>query len=141
MGLKKLNKTFIIKRMNLTDAGYISSEIKRVLKQENIDPKIIRRIAIASYEAEINVVIHSLGGKCIAEIFDNKLSLTFIDKGPGIDSIELALSEGYSTANAEARLNGFGAGMGLPNIKNAADEFFIDSSKKGTNLRIVFNLL
>lgn len=140
MALKKLSKKFLIKRMNLTDAGSISSYIKKELTKLGVDPRIIRRIAIASYEAEINVVIHSYGGYCLFTVDSKIITLEFIDSGPGIASIPQAMQSGFSTASDIAKTNGFGAGMGLPNIKNASDEFDIKSSDKGTELTIKFKV-
>lgn len=140
MALKKLSKKFLIKRMNLTDAGSISSYIKKELTKLGVDPRIIRRVAIASYEAEINVVIHSYGGYCLFTVDGDTITLEFVDSGPGIVSIPQAMQSGFSTANDIAKTNGFGAGMGLPNIKNASDEFDIKSSDKGTELTIKFRV-
>jgi serine/threonine-protein kinase RsbT len=108
--------------------GEASSNIKKALMQLGIDNKIIRRVCVASYEAEINIVIHSFGGYMEVKIFDDRIEIVAADTGPGIKDIELALTEGYSTATEGAREMGFGAGMGLPNIKNNCDELEIDSS-------------
>ena len=140
MALKKLSTKFLIKRMNLTNAGSISSYIKKELTKLGVDPRIIRRVAIASYEAEINVVIHSYGGYCLFTVDGDTITLEFVDSGPGIVSIPQAMQSGFSTASEIAKTNGFGAGMGLPNIKNASDEFDIKSSDKGTELTIKFRV-
>ncbi len=124
----------------MEQAGAVSSDIKRKLKERNIDKRVIRMISIASYEAEINIVIHSNGGQVFALFEDDYVELKFIDCGPGIDDIESALTEGYSTANSFARENGFGAGLGLPNIKSVADEFQLESSPNGTTLKVRFYL-
>ena len=108
--------------------GEASSNIKKALMQLGIDNKIIRRVCVASYEAEINIVIHSFGGYMEVKIFEDRIELVAADTGPGINDIELALTEGYSTATEGAREMGFGAGMGLPNIKNTCDELEIDSA-------------
>ncbi len=129
-----------VKANCMDQAGAVSSDIKRKLKERNIDKKVIRMISIASYEAEINIVIHSNGGQVFALFEDEFVELKFIDCGPGIEDIDSALEEGYSTANNFARENGFGAGLGLPNIKSVADEFYIDSSPEGTNLKVRFYL-
>ena len=126
--------------ISLENAGYISSKIKRMLNEWGVDKSIIRRVAIASYEAEINVVIHSYGGICNVEYDEDKLIIEFIDRGPGIPSIENAMKEGWSTASQQDRENGFGAGMGFPNMKRAADELIVDSSPDGTRVALVFNL-
>jgi len=119
-------------------AGRASTEIKKALKQRNFDPKLIRRIAIASYELEINQVVHSNGGVMRCSILPDKVIITASDNGPGIEDVSLALKEGYSTANEYIRSLGFGAGMGLANTKRVSDEFTIDSALgKGTTIRSV----
>jgi len=119
-------------------AGRASTEIKKALKQRNIDPKIIRRIAIASYELEINIVAHSQGGKIRCSILPDKVSIVASDTGPGIADVNLALQEGWSTANEYIRSLGFGAGMGLANTKRVSDEFSIQSAAgTGTTVRSV----
>lgn len=121
-------------------AGRASTEIKKALKQRNFDPKLIRRIAIASYELEINQVVHSDGGVISCSILPDKVIITAVDTGPGIEDVNQALREGYSTANEYVRSLGWGAGMGLANTKRVSDEFTIDSAVgKGTTVRsIVF---
>ncbi len=123
---------FDIFREDYHHAGSASSDIKKYLNQVGILPQVIRRIVISSYEAEMNLVIHSLGGKLILEIEENLIRLTSADKGPGIQDIELALTPGFSTANQKIREMGFGAGMGLPNMKKNSDTFSISSNPKGT---------
>jgi CBS domain-containing protein/anti-sigma regulatory factor (Ser/Thr protein kinase) len=119
-------------------AGRASTEIKKALKLRNIDLKIIRRIAIASYELEINQVVHSVGGVIRCSIQPDKVIIVASDKGPGIVDLNLALQEGWSTANEWIRSLGFGAGMGLANTKRVSDEFSIDSTAgKGTTVRSV----
>jgi len=123
--------------MDLENAGYISSKIKKMLVVKGIDKSIIRRVAIASYEAEINVVIHSYGGYCNVIFEDNdELKLEYIDCGPGIESIDNAMKEGWSTASKQDRENGFGAGMGFPNMKKASDKLEVASSPNGTIVTI-----
>jgi CBS domain-containing protein/anti-sigma regulatory factor (Ser/Thr protein kinase) len=121
-------------------AGRASAEIKKALKQRNFDQKLIRRVAIASYELEINQVVHSNGGVMRCSILPDKVIITASDSGPGIEDVSLALKEGYSTANEYVRSIGFGAGMGLANTKRVSDEFTIESALgKGTTVRsIVF---
>ena len=114
---------FLIEAMDLDNAGNASSTIKKILIEEGISKQIIKRVSIAVYEAEINVVIHSYGGTCTYFIDDQKIRIIFEDTGPGIVDIEQALEPGFSTANNQAIYYGFGAGMGLMNIKNASDEF------------------
>jgi len=121
-------------------AGRASAEIKKALKQRNFDQKLIRRVAIASYELEINQVVHSNGGVMRCSVLPDKVIITASDTGPGIEDVSLALKEGYSTANEYVRSIGFGAGMGLANTKRVSDEFTIESALgKGTTVRsIVF---
>ncbi len=122
-------------------AGEASSDLKRSLRQLGIDSGVLRKVAIATYEAEINVVIHSEGGAIDVYIKPDRIEIYVSDEGPGIEDIELAMTAGYSTATSEVREMGFGAGMGLPNIKRYADGFFIASDVGvGTNLKIVMNL-
>lgn len=122
-------------------AGLASSDIKKKLRQVGIENDIIRRVAIATYEAEINIVIHSFGGKVTLLIKPDKVELFFVDQGPGIENLDLAMKEGFSTASNKVREMGFGAGMGLPNIKKCSDEFYIDSKLGAfTQLKIVMNL-
>jgi anti-sigma regulatory factor (Ser/Thr protein kinase) len=121
-------------------AGKASSGIKNNLKALELDSKIIRKIAIISYEAEMNLVIHSLGGKLYCDLYDDKIQIISDDIGPGIPDIELAMSEGYSTASESVRELGFGAGMGLPNMKRFSDDFEIRSSKEGTHIKVTINL-
>ncbi|HYQ58669.1 MAG TPA: ATP-binding protein [Draconibacterium sp.] len=108
-------------------AGKASSQIKKMLKQLHVDPKVIKRIVVAIYEAEVNVVAHSVGGSMIAEIDGTGINVTVKDNGPGIEDIEKAMQEGFSTASKAVRNMGFGAGMGLPNINRNTDEFKIES--------------
>jgi len=129
---------FATAHYNFELAGRASTEIKKALKQRNFDPKLIRRIAIASYELEINQVVHSIGGVMCCSIMPDKVIITASDNGPGIEDVNLALKEGYSTANEYVRSLGFGAGMGLANTKRVSDEFTINSTVgKGTTVRSV----
>jgi CBS domain-containing protein/anti-sigma regulatory factor (Ser/Thr protein kinase) len=122
-------------------AGRASTEIKKALKKHNIDPAIIRRVAIASYELEINQVVHSDGGTISCSIQPDKVIVIASDVGPGIADVNLALQEGWSTANEWIRSLGFGAGMGLANTKRVSDEFTISSEMgKGTTVRSVVML-
>ncbi|MGE5628502.1 MAG: ATP-binding protein [Solirubrobacterales bacterium] len=122
--------------------GEASSNIKKALMQLGIDNSIIKRVCVASYEAEMNIVIHSLGGSMEAKVYEDRIEIVAADIGPGIKDIKLALTEGYSTATEGAREMGFGAGMGLPNIKNTCDELEINSAH-GDNtvitMKIYFN--
>ena len=119
-------------------AGRASTEIKKALKHHNFDPKVIRRVAIASYELEINQVVHSNGGVMRCSILPDKVIIEAADTGPGIADVSLALKEGWSTATEYVRSLGFGAGMGLWNTKRVSDEFTIDSALgQGTTVRSV----
>lgn len=131
---------FPIEAENLEKAGIASAFIKKTLKELNCSRDVIRRVAIATYEAEINVIIHSYGGICRFIIENDYLKVTFTDCGPGIPSIDYAMMEGTSTAPKYAIEHGFGAGMGLPNMKKAADIFHITSSHEGTTIRMLFSL-
>ena len=108
-------------------AGQASSNIKKVLKQLGVSPEVIRKTAISMYEGEINTVIHGKGGTADVEITEDRLTIVFTDHGPGIKDIKQAMQEGFSTATNEARELGFGAGMGLPNMKKYSDELTITS--------------
>ncbi|MDR3130505.1 MAG: CBS domain-containing protein [Treponema sp.] len=119
-------------------AGRASTEIKKALKQRGIDPKVIRRIAIASYELEINQVVHSNGGTISCSIQPDRVAIVAADSGPGIADVNQAIQEGWSTANEWIRSLGFGAGMGLANTKRVSDEFQIKSAMgSGTTVRSV----
>ncbi|MDD2563416.1 MAG: ATP-binding protein [Salinivirgaceae bacterium] len=127
---------------DFANAGTASSNVKKVLKQINVDAKIIKRIVVALYEAEINVCAHAFLGKVMVNITPEKIEIDVIDKGPGIQNIDLAMEEGFSTASPAVREMGFGAGMGLPNIKRNTDEMQIESEvNKGTSLRFVNYLI
>lgn len=112
---------------DFTLAGETSSKVKKWLKQLGLPPEVIRRVAIAMYEAEINMVIHANGGTIDVEVTPQAVHIVFADTGPGIPDVEKAMQEGYSTASNEVRELGFGAGMGLPNIKKNADEMQIQT--------------
>lgn len=114
-------------------AGLASSEVKKTLKQLNIAPAIIKRVAVAMYEAEVNVVAHAYRGTMEVTITPEQVVIRFEDEGPGIQDIDQAMQEGFSTATEAVRQMGFGAGMGLPNIKKNVDELKINSEVgKGT---------
>ena len=122
---------------DFTCAGEASGQIKRVLKELGFPSTLIRNTAIAVYEGEINLVIHGGGGVIDAEITPECISVVLADQGPGIPDISLAMQEGYSTAPDNVRQLGFGAGMGLPNIKKYTDEMIIESEVgKGTTIRL-----
>ncbi len=126
---------------NFTSAGEASVKVKKLLRQLNIDPNIIKRVSIAMYEGEINMVIHANGGSADILIYPEKIEIILEDTGPGIENIELAMQEGYSTAKDNIRSLGFGAGMGLPNMKRYTDKITIDSVVgKGTKITMEVNL-
>lgn len=129
--------SYQVKKGDYINGGQVSSRIKEVLSKLGITSDIIRRIMIAVYEAEMNIIIHSHGGEICFTIDDEKIEITVKDTGPGIPRIDLAIQEGYSTAPDEAREMGFGAGMGLPNIRKNSDHFFIQSESSGTLLKII----
>ena len=112
---------------NFASAGNASESVKRTLKQMGVSPVSVRRVAIAMYEGEINMVIHAHGGKAEVEIYPDRIDIWLRDRGPGIADIDLAMKAGYSTATENIRSLGFGAGMGLPNMKKYSDEMRIDS--------------
>jgi len=119
---------FTIPGGDFTKTGMASSKVKKALKQLNINSKSIKRIVVAIYEAEINVTAHSSGGKMNVVISETDIEVIIIDEGPGIENIEKAMEAGFSTASKEVREMGFGAGMGLPNIKKNTDELEIEST-------------
>ena len=112
---------------NFTSAGQASVQVKKNLRQLGIDPETIRRVSIAMYEGEINMVIHAGGGEAQVIVSDGSVEIILSDKGPGIANIEQAMQEGFSTAPDNIRSLGFGAGMGLPNMKRYTDYMNIDS--------------
>ena len=122
---------------DFSSAGKASSDIKKILKQLNIDPQVVRRIAVALYEAEVNVVAHAYKGVMRVDLDAQKIKILLEDEGPGIENIERAMQEGFSTASEEVRQMGFGAGMGLPNIKRNTDEMHLTTVPgKGTTLEM-----
>ena len=122
-------------------AGEASAKIKRVLKQLGVDADKIRRTSVVSYECEINLIIHSMGGEMCLEVSPDQIVVTSKDIGPGIKDISLAMKEGWSTASDSIREMGFGAGMGLPNMKRHCDEFILDSEfGRGTTIIMKINL-
>ncbi len=129
--------SYQVNKGDYLNGGQVSSRIKEVLGKLGIASDIIRKIMIAVYEAEMNVIIHSHGGEICFSIDDEKIEIIVKDTGPGISRIDLAIQEGYSTAPDEAREMGFGAGMGLPNIKKNSDYFLIQSESSGTLLKII----
>ncbi len=123
------------------NAGIASAKFKKVMKQLGISPDIIRKVSISMYEAEINMVIHANGGHIEGEVTPEKIYVALVDQGPGIEDINLAMTAGFSTASKAAREMGFGAGMGLPNIKRNSDHLNITTEPGiGTKVEIAFQL-
>ena len=122
-----IKQHYIVDGTDFTRAGEASGKIKKTLKDIGFPPQAVRNTAIAVYEAEINLVIHAGGGEIDVEITPEYVKVVLTDHGPGIENIELAMQEGYSTAPDRIRALGFGAGMGLPNIKKYSDEMDIQT--------------
>ena len=134
-------ETFDVERGAFETAGEASATIKRTLKRLGVDAGILRRVAVATYEGELNLIIHSLGGRLELAVDENWVRVTSSDRGPGIPDIDKAMTEGYSTAPEDVRTLGFGAGMGLPNMKRNADDFSIASEVGvGTTICMGFKL-
>ena len=134
-------RQFVVVRNDLSNAGKAANEIKKMMKEAGIDNKTVRRVAVAAYELEINVCIHSLGGSITFILDTEKATVIAKDRGPGIKDVEWACRDGTSTANDWIRSMGFGAGMGLANSKRVADEFDIQSKiPSGTTVMCSFNL-
>ena len=126
---------------DFTHAGYASSQVKKMLKQLDVDSGIIKRVVVCLYEAEVNIVAHAFRGTIHITFEEEMIRMRLVDSGPGIPDIPLAMQRGYSTASREVREMGFGAGMGLPNISDNADSFRISSEPGiGTTLDIRINL-
>ena len=124
---------YLIEGGDFVRAGHASSDVKKILNQLNIDPVIVRRIAVAMYEGEVNVVAHAYRGIIKVKINPERIIVTILDEGPGIADIDRAMQEGYSTASDKVREMGFGAGMGLSNMKRNSDQLLINSEiNKGT---------
>ncbi len=119
---------YTIEGGDFSRAGHASSDVKKLLKQLNIDNQLIKRIVVALYEAEVNIVAHARSGVIDVSISPDKVFIRLTDQGPGIKDINLAMQEGYSTASQKVREMGFGAGMGLPNMKKNADKLNIEST-------------
>ena len=133
--------TYDVPADDFTRAGEASSDAKRKLKQMGVGPDAIRKVAIAMYEGEINMVIHAKGGTITVEITTEEIRMTLADVGPGIPDVDLAMQAGYSTAPDEVRSLGFGAGMGLPNMKKYTDEMVIDTRiGEGTTITMAVKL-
>ena len=136
-----LNLHYNVDGENFTSAGEASVQVKKILRQMGFPPEVIRRVSIAMYEGEINMVIHAGGGKADVNVYPEKIQVILADKGPGIPDISLAMQEGYSTAPDNIRSLGFGAGMGLPNMKRYTDYMNIESEVgKGTRIVMRVNI-
>ena len=134
-----LNKK--INSFDFQSGGEASSSLKNTLRKLGVSSKIVRKTAIITYELEMNVVIHSLGGEITALISEDELEIIFDDMGPGIEDINKAFKAGFSTASNQIREMGFGAGMGLVNVKRYADQIYVKSSKEnGTHVKVIINL-
>jgi serine/threonine-protein kinase RsbT len=140
-GASVFTQQFEVRGRDFANAGRASTAIKEILKEIGIPPATVRRAAIAAYEAEMNVVLYARKGTVELQVSPREIRLLVRDEGDGIPDIELAMQEGYSTASEEIREMGFGAGMGLPNIRKNADEFRIESVVgQGTELDIRIRL-
>jgi anti-sigma regulatory factor (Ser/Thr protein kinase) len=134
--------SFTIRGREFLDAGLISSQIKKILKEHGIPEEAVRRAAVVVFEAEVNIISYADTGTISFRVENNSIIIEAVDKGAGIPDIEKALVEGFSTADDQIREMGFGAGMGLPNIKKFSDVFDISSEiGKGTRLRSTINII
>ena len=132
---------FDVDGSDFSSAGAASVMVKKKLRQLGYPPDIIRKVSIAMYEGEINMVIHANGGTADVDVYDDRIEIILSDTGPGIPDVELAMQEGYSTARDNIRNLGFGAGMGLPNMKKYTDSMKIDTEVgKGTTITMTVNL-
>lgn len=128
-------QSFKIKGGDFANAGTVSVQIKKILKEIGVRPEIVYKVSICCYEAEMNIVMYADEAKLDFSVTPEEVAIKIEDKGPGIENVELAMKEGFSTATEKMREMGFGAGMGLPNIKKNSDEFSIESQKSiGTKL-------
>lgn len=126
--MNPITKVYEVSGDDFTHAGEASAKVKATLKKLGYDPDAVRRVAIAMYEGEINMVIHAHGGVATVDIYPDRVEILLDDKGPGIPDVALAMQEGYSTAPDEVRALGFGAGMGLPNIQKYTDDIRVEST-------------
>ena len=139
--MDKVNFHFEIDGDNFTSAGEASVRIKKMLREMGFSPEVIRRVSVAMYEGEINMVIHANGGTADVDVYCDRIEVILADNGPGISNIEQAMQEGYSTAPDNIRSLGFGAGMGLPNMKRYTDNMRIESEVgKGTTIYMTVNV-
>ena len=136
-----LNFHFNVDGNDFTSAGQASIQIKKILRRLGLDPETIRRVSIAMYEGEINMVIHAHGGEADVNVYEDRIEIILKDNGPGIKDIEQAMQEGFSTAHDQIRSLGFGAGMGLPNMKRYTDDMKIESEVGvGTTVTMCVNI-
>lgn len=139
-GTTTLRYEFEVHGGDFAKAGDASSKVKRILQQIGAPDDIVRRVAVACYEGEMNVVIHAHAGRVIMEADLQKIVITITDEGPGIEDLDQAMTPGFSTAPDSIREMGFGAGMGLPNMKNCASRFSIETTRNvGTTVRMEFD--
>ena len=136
---KSLKMSYDVAGNDFETAGEASAKIKKMLQRIGVPAEVVRRIAIGTYEAEMNAIIHAGGGNVAAETFTDVTVITVSDQGPGIPDVDKALEEGYSTAPDYIRQMGFGAGMGLPNMVKCSDEFHVDTAVgRGTTIVMRF---
>mgnify|MGYP000854937630 CR=1 FL=1 len=136
-----LSLHFTVDGSDFTLAGETSSKVKKTLNQLGFNPAVVRRVAIAMYEGEINMVIHANGGVIDVDILPEEITVWLRDTGPGIPDVDRAMQEGYSTATNKVRELGFGAGMGLPNMKKYSDEMEIETELGvGTTVKLVIRV-
>lgn len=136
-----MEQVYCIEADNFDKAGEASSMVKQTLTKLGAPPPVIKRVAIAMYEAEINAFIHGGGGEAVVNIDENEVNIVIRDQGKGIADLELAMQEGWSTADEEVRKMGFGAGMGLPNIKKNTDALsIITAPGEGTEVRMTVRM-
>jgi anti-sigma regulatory factor (Ser/Thr protein kinase) len=137
--MSSIKKSYHVAKNDFIHAGEASIHVKNLLKSMNYDQDLVRRVAICGYEAEMNLVMHGGDGQLSVDVNSDRVIVEVSDKGPGIADVELAMQEGYSTAKDEYREMGFGAGMGLPNIKKNSDELVITTEVgDGTHVKMVF---
>lgn len=139
--METVKLTYEIDGENFSAAGEASTAVKRVLKKLKLPPAIVRRAVVCMYEGEINMVIHADGGEAFLEVDEEKIQIVLKDRGPGIPDIDKAMEEGWSTASSSVRAMGFGAGMGLPNMKRNADDMKIETELGvGTTVTMTINI-
>ena len=138
---ESLTFRFEVDGSDFTSAGQASVQVKKNLRQLGLSSEVIKRVSVAMYEGEINMVIHAGGGIAEVRVCEHFVEIILDDHGPGIKDVELAMQEGYSTATDTVRSLGFGAGMGLPNMKRYTDEMYIETEVgKGTTIKMYVNL-